>query len=697
MPNTTDFNGPAEGPIDLERLLPQAVARILEDEDPELFRTWLADHLPDFALGEMKNAPDDLFRAMAVPVSYMIWNATPLPDNNFRPRPLPKPNRNDPCPCGSGHKYKKCCSNAPPFPVLDPMVMWPLVLSNLSSDQIEQAASQRTLPLEALATAAIENLENDRPLVALELLRPHFEKPIKKAGPMDDFALQTLCDAYDELDQIDEKLELLERISQEPTKSPLRAGAWQRLAAIYLDNGDLEGGREAFTNALRDEPAAPSCSILEMQLLAMEEHFDQISTRAEFWLRTLQRSQWPPETIEHITDILEELIDNPHYAAALLNDHHVFTDDDLDDDEDLDETSLRLLDWVDLAIERPLPSYCTDENVLDLDDKDEVAGYLRRLGLSGKELDKAMKQIEEQTAEDLERENSEQPEPELSLVLEPPPEIEKLEAQWHAVSQLDKPFGFQDFPVQHWEGWEPEQSEQWIGFLEQHPEAADSLDILDDLVTTLFLYPDMPQPVLSREGIVPLLRRAVAIIEKNLAGIKKPCLLWNRLSNRPALRSLNRLYAMTRYGFEDLQEADRLAEFVFEINPHDNQGLHREYLNDLLRRGENERALAITEMFPNDVFVETVYGRLLALYRLGRLKSAQPLAEEAIAAYPLVARYLTRARIKKPAMSEFGIHIGGEDQAWLYREEMRETWQQSPGALDWLKKIMKLKGVRLQG
>ncbi|HDR46470.1 MAG TPA: methionyl aminopeptidase [Geoalkalibacter subterraneus] len=697
MPNSTDFTAPPEGPVDLERLLPQAVARILEDEDSAGFRGWLADHLPDFALGEMKSAPDELFRAMAIPLSYMIWNATPLPGNKFRPRPLPRPNRNDPCPCGSGRKYKKCCSNAPPFPALDTLVMWPLVLSNLTPDQIERAAGQGHLPLEALITAAVENLGNDRPLAAVEMLRPHFQKPVKKPGPMDDFALQTLCDAYDELDQVDEKLKLLERISQEPTKSPLRAGAWQRLTAISIDNGDLKGARQALANALRDDPGTPPCAILEMQLLAMEDHFDQISTRADFWLRKLQRSQSPPETREHITKILEELVENPQYALALTGEHQGFEDDDLDDEEELDENSLRLLDWIDGAIERPLPSYSTDEKVLDLDDQGEVDGYLRESGLSSKELAKAVKQFEEQRAEDPGREGSEKSQPESSYVLQPSPEIEKLEEQWHALCQLDKPFGIQDFPDQHWEGWEPGQAEQWIGFLEQHPEAADSFDILDDLVTALFLYPDMSQPVLSREGIVPLLRRAVSIIEKNLAGTKKPRLLWNRLSNRPALRNLNRLYAVTRYGFEDLQEADRLAEFVFEINPHDNHGLRRQHINDLLRRGENGRALAITELFPDDVFAETIYGRLLALYRLGRLRSAQPLAEEAIDAYPLVARYLTRARIKKPQVSESGIHIGGEDQAWLYREEMREAWQQAPGALDWLKKIMKIKGIRLQG
>lgn len=54
-----------------------------------------------------------------------------------------------------------------------------------------------------------------------------------------------------------------------------------------------------------------------------------------------------------------------------------------------------------------------------------------------------------------------------------------------------------------------------------------------------------------------------------------------------------------------------------------------------------------------------------------------------------------RARVKRPKFSEHGILIGGEDQAWLYREEMRDLWQDTPGALDWLKKIMKLKGVRV--
>lgn len=38
---------------------------------------------------------------------------------------------------------------------------------------------------------------------------------------------------------------------------------------------------------------------------------------------------------------------------------------------------------------------------------------------------------------------------------------------------------------------------------------------------------------------------------------------------------------------------------------------------------------------------------------------------------------------------QFGVTVGGNDQAWLYREEMRDVWETSPGALEWLRKTSK--------
>jgi len=36
-----------------------------------------------------------------------------------------------------------------------------------------------------------------------------------------------------------------------------------------------------------------------------------------------------------------------------------------------------------------------------------------------------------------------------------------------------------------------------------------------------------------------------------------------------------------------------------------------------------------------------------------------------------------------------GVTFGGDDQAWIYRDEMRGVWLKTPGAIDWLKRTAK--------
>ena len=686
-----DLDDTPQGPIDLERLLPAAVARILQDEDPAEFRAWLAENLAAYAGPELQTAPAAMFRSMAMPVSYMIWNATPLPGNNFRPRPLPLPNRNDRCPCESGLKYKKCCNNAPPFPVLDPLMLWPLVLQNLPHSQIQQAAAAGHLPLEARTLAATDMLEHGRARQAVALLRPHFEQLPKKPRNQDDMMLQVLCDAYDECGQRDKKLALLERITREGASSPLRAGAWQRLAVIRLDRNDLDGARKALEQAILDNPDEPFSAFIELQLLAKQEHWDQIRARADFWLRKLRRPLYDPEAVAPIIDLLEKAADNPEIVLGLLEEPL----EDFDEDVELDEACVRLLDWIDKVVHRPLPTYRAVEEDETPADEEQLAAKFRRMGLSDDDISNALSMLDKQKQKLFEGESEETPVDDESLILVPPAALPPLEAQWHKLFGLSKPFSIQNVPAEAWDGWDPGHEEPWLKFLENHPEAADSLEIIDDLLNAMFLHPDEQQgPALIIQGSQPLLERATAIVEQAVSDLEHPLLRWSRTENRDGLRSLYRLYSLTRHGREDLMEAERLAFELLRLNPQDNHGLRAELMNDLLRRGQNEKAQELARLFPDDSFAQTRYGRLLALYRRGQLNSVQELAEAAVEEFPLIARFMVRARVKRPKLSEHGIRIGGEDQAWLYREEMRDLWQDTPGALDWLKKIMKIKGVR---
>ena len=79
----------------------------------------------------------------------------------------------------------------------------------------------------------------------------------------------------------------------------------------------------------------------------------------------------------------------------------------------------------------------------------------------------------------------------------------------------------------------------------------------------------------------------------------------------------------------------------------------------------------------------------LALYRLGRARSATEALQSAHREMPRVTRYLLEKRIARPKLSEHGVSFDGDDRGWLYREDMRSTWAATPGALEWATKVLR--------
>jgi hypothetical protein len=86
---------------------------------------------------------------------------------------------------------------------------------------------------------------------------------------------------------------------------------------------------------------------------------------------------------------------------------------------------------------------------------------------------------------------------------------------------------------------------------------------------------------------------------------------------------------------------------------------------------------------------EVTFGKILALYRMGKKKEAGEELGHALEPLGKIPRYLTAKRIRKPKLRPDAIQFGGDDQAWLYREAMRDVWLQTPGALEWLKTAVK--------
>ena len=539
------------------------------------------------------------------------------------------------------------------YPSFSTGLIWELLLDELPERGLKDALASGQVPRHLLAKLADRWLEEDRPGRAVGLLEPVF------AGPLDDLdgdyepAFDVLCDAYDRLDHWRKKLSFLDRLCQEGSRA-LKAAAWQRRSTMYIDEGDFPRAEAAFAAALRSEPDNPGNALLEITLLAAQ-HKDHIAReRARFWLARLRRLGFEGEAF---MGLLAHAVRDPQEALVASQ------------SDSLDPVLLRLHAWVDEAAARPLPDYVSvplkeaerrpPEGQLRLFDDppgllDARGGARRRLAVHG-----------------------------LATELRAPLPVRRLESLWRRLFPAMKPLSTQLTLGEEDDVW---LSAEWAEYLLAHPEAADSLDVLDDLATAFYAHPESALPWIAHALLRPLLERAWGIVGRALPTDGSHRIPWSREANRPALRLLFRRYLCQLDEGEPAGAAHTL-ETLLRLNPQDNHGARAELMNHYLRSGEDEKALALADRFPDDLLADLAYGEVLALYRLGEQERARSALRTAVHRLPRIPPYLTRKRIKQPRLSPLGVDPGGDGQAWLYREAMRDVWEAEPGILRWMKRL----------
>ena len=164
---------------------------------------------------------------------------------------------------------------------------------------------------------------------------------------------------------------------------------------------------------------------------------------------------------------------------------------------------------------------------------------------------------------------------------------------------------------------------------------------------------------------------------------------WGWLENRPFLRCLHGL-ALVRYEDGKIEEALRLFRELLSLNSTDNQGVRAMTQEALFKLNRFEDALKIAEQYPDDAMSETMYGKALALFKLGHRGEATMALQEAIEHLPLVGKELlkTRHRLSKTASPDF-ITLGGADEAYYYWERWGQFWEEDPESLEWLRGTMR--------
>lgn len=634
-----------DSPLDFPRLLHDAISQAVAHEDPERFMAWFREHLADYQTessdGEWLDAP---FTAV---LGRSIWNALPLPGNGFKPQPLPEPGRNDLCFCGSGVKYKRCCAGSPMLP-LDPDAILATVLDQMAPESLAPHLGSSRVPVQKIVELASLRFHRGELWNAVTVLEPLFAGELRSTDEHYGAAMDLLCDLYFELGHTRKKEQLLQRIVDNAKRSPLRSDAWQRIAVARLDHDDIDGAWEAFHQAQKDHPDAPSIGLLEIQLLMSRGQAEETRERAGFWEKRLRRQGHGDD--DRLVQFFGRVTRNPRGVMADMG------------VKAADGAGGPLMEWLQKVAARPLPDYgaAAAADALPEADGPSTSGQPDQAPTA----------------------------PLNAFWLVPPTTLSVLEDRWREDFPLDKPFSIQDDPSLPDNPWEPGLERQWMAFLDSHPEAFDSLDILDDLATALVRHGQFGADWLDHSILDPLLARAEAIVEHALRDRHEPRLPWYFNENRPALRSLTRrIYLKLRRG--DDEGAARAAERMLALNPHDNHGFRGSVTDHRLRQGDDEGALAITEQYPQDTNPECAYGRVLALYRLERLDEAQTALCEALEYLPRVLQYLTIRHTEKPGLHPDHVTVGGDDQAWLYREAMGDVWRESPGALDWLETAAK--------
>jgi len=162
---------------------------------------------------------------------------------------------------------------------------------------------------------------------------------------------------------------------------------------------------------------------------------------------------------------------------------------------------------------------------------------------------------------------------------------------------------------------------------------------------------------------------------------------WTRLEARPVLRAMaDRIHLLLNANRQD--EARTSIYQLLELNGNDNLSI-RYPLMDLLHRQRRWAELeALLERY-DDASASNLYSRTLMLFaRHGDSEAARQALTEAYNTNQQVpALLLGQSRL--PQMPPEFYMPGGKDEAILYAHDAKRVWQQTDGALFWLRSRLK--------
>jgi tetratricopeptide (TPR) repeat protein len=157
---------------------------------------------------------------------------------------------------------------------------------------------------------------------------------------------------------------------------------------------------------------------------------------------------------------------------------------------------------------------------------------------------------------------------------------------------------------------------------------------------------------------------------------------WGLLETRPYMRALHGL-AECLVALERPAEAAERFQEMLRLNPGDNQGARTSLVNILIALDRDTEAEALVDRYEEDSWALMAFPRaLLAFRREGDSLEARQYLKKALQANRFVPGLLLGSRTAKPSADYY--RPGDENEAGIYLNLSCDTWESTPGALDWL-------------
>jgi len=183
-----------------------------------------------------------------------------------------------------------------------------------------------------------------------------------------------------------------------------------------------------------------------------------------------------------------------------------------------------------------------------------------------------------------------------------------------------------------------------------------------------------------------IFKQAFAIGSRHIPDNFVGKIIWGMLDNRPFLRAMHGLgicYLKT----DDLAKANAIFEKMLKYNPNDNQGIRALAIQSNIALKQYSTVLSICSKYPDDAMADTLYGRVLALYKTAKVQEAAKALEEAIKYLPLVARELVkRQHIPMNGEMPGSMTWGGADEAYEYWHRVGKYWEECAETLDFVRR-----------